>query len=51
MKSFKIVIAIVIAIPVLFVALGTVLPAQTHVERDITIDAPQGVVFYLVSQH
>ncbi len=51
MKAFKIVIAIVIGIPVLFVALGTVLPTQTHVERDITIDAPQGVVFHLVSQH
>ncbi len=51
MKAFKIVIAIVIGIPVLFVGLGAVLPSHTHVERNITIEAPQGVVFYLVSQH
>ncbi len=51
MKAFKFVIAIVVGVPVLFIALGTVLPTQTHVERNITIDAPQGVVFYLVSQH
>ncbi len=51
MKAFKFVIAIVMGIPVLFIALGAVLPGQTHVERTITIEAPQGVVFYLVSQH
>lgn len=51
MKGFKIVVAIVIAVPVLFFAIGFVLPKNAHVERSIEINANEGVVFYLVSQH
>lgn len=48
MKAFKIIIAIVIAIPILFFAVGTLLPKQTHLQRSIDIDAPIGAVFSLV---
>ncbi len=51
MKATKVILAIVIAIPLLFFAVGSVLPTSTHVERSIEIDAPQNHVFYLVSFH
>ena len=49
MKAFKIIIAFVIAVPVLFFALGTLLPKQTQLQRSIDINAPIGTVFHLVS--
>lgn len=51
MKAFKIIIAIVVGMPVLFFAIATILPKTTHVERSIDISASSDAVFYLVSRH
>ncbi len=51
MKGFKLVVAIVIAVPLLFFAIGFLIPKDAHVERSVEINAHEGAVFYLVSQH
>lgn len=51
MKAFKIIVAIVIALPLLFFGIGSVLPKTSHVERSIVINTPVGKVFFLVGDH
>lgn len=51
MRAFKIVIAIVIAIPLLFFVTGSFLPEISRMERSAVIDADTATTFYLVSEH
>lgn len=48
MNAFRIIVAIVIAIPALFIGIGFSLPTHIHVERSIDINASPGAVFSLV---
>ena len=45
MKILKTLLFVVIALVIVLVAVGAVLPATTHVERSIVIDAPPDHVF------
>ncbi|MFL0809306.1 MAG: dienelactone hydrolase family protein [Agarilytica sp.] len=51
MRAFKVIVAIVVAIPVLFFLVGSFLPEKSHMERSAIIDADVATVFYLVSEH
>lgn len=47
-KAFGLVVALVIAVPLLFFGVGLSLPTQISVTRSIEIDAPPGAVFSLI---
>ncbi len=49
MKTLKKVFFVLVALVVIFVVVGFVLPSQRHVERSVVIDAPPCVVFSQVN--
>ncbi len=51
MKILKILLGIVVALVVLFVAGGFLLPSETHVERSVVIKADPVKVFLLVNDY
>ena len=51
MKFVKILLGIIVALVVLFVAGGMLLPSEQHVERSIIIEAEPGRVFSMVNDY
>ena len=49
MKALKIIFFVLVALVLVFVVIGFVLPRQRHVERSVFIDAPASVVFAQVN--
>ena len=49
MKALKRIFFVLVALVLIFVVVGFVLPRQRHVERSIFIDAPPSVVFSQVN--
>ena len=49
MKTLKKIFFVLVALVVIFVVVGFVLPSQRHVERSVVIDAPPCVVFSQVN--